>query len=80
MIKMALTFSLFAIPALSRTLYDTDEAALQACPTDMVVWLNTRSRIYHFQVERYNDNAERAAFVCEQDANNNGDRPTENGQ
>jgi hypothetical protein len=80
MIKMVFALSLFAIPAFSQTLYDSRQAAHQACPTDTVVCFNTRSGIYHFQGEQYYDNTEQGAFVSEQDAKNNGGRTAENGQ
>jgi hypothetical protein len=67
-------------PAAAQTLYQTQDAAQHACPNDTVVWLNTNSDIYHFQGERWYDNTEDGAFVCEKDADANGDRPTENGQ
>jgi hypothetical protein len=80
MVRLVLAFSLISVPAFAQTLYQTQDAAQHACPTDTVVWLNTNSDIYHFQGERWYDNTEEGAFVCEKDADANGDRPTENGQ
>jgi hypothetical protein len=71
---------LFASPAAAQTLYQSQSAAQKACPNDTVVWLNTRSDIYHFQGERWYDHTENGAFVCEKDADSSGDRATENGQ
>ena len=68
------------VPAMAQTLYQTQDAAQTHCPTDTVVWLNTRTDVYHFQGERWYDATKQGAFVCEKDADSAGDRPTENGQ
>ena len=51
-----------------------------ACPGDKVVWVNTRSGIYHFQGERWFGSTREGRFLCEHDADREGDRPTHNGQ
>lgn len=50
------------------------------CPGDKLVWVNTRSHIYHFQGERYFGSTQVGKFICERDADKEGDRPTRNGQ
>lgn len=50
------------------------------CPGDKVVWVNTRSGIYHFQGERWFGSTREGKFLCEHDADKEGDRPTHNGQ
>lgn len=50
------------------------------CPGDKLVWVNTQSHIYHFQGERYFGSTKRGKFMCEHDADKEGDRPTRNGQ
>jgi hypothetical protein len=50
------------------------------CPGDKLVWANTRSGIYHFQGERYFGSTKEGKFLCERDADKEGDRPTRNGQ
>lgn len=50
------------------------------CPGDKVVWVNTRSGIYHFQGERWFGSTKEGKFLCEHDADKEGDRPTHNGQ
>ncbi len=80
MIRIAVVYLLLALPASAQTLYDTQDTAQHACPNDIVVWLNTRTDIYHFQGERWYDNTKDGSFVCEKDADNSGDRATENGQ
>jgi len=50
------------------------------CPGDKLVWVNTRSGIYHFQGERYFGSTKYGKFMCEHAADAEGDRPTRNGQ
>jgi hypothetical protein len=50
------------------------------CQGDKLVWVNTRSHIYHFQGERYFGSTKEGKFMCEHDADKEGDRPTHNGQ
>jgi hypothetical protein len=51
-----------------------------SCPGDKVVWVNTRSGIYHFRGERYFGSTKQGKFICEREADGEGDRPTHNGQ
>ena len=46
------------------------------CPGDKLVWVNTRSGVYHFQGEHYFGSTKRGKFICERDADAEGDRPT----
>ena len=50
------------------------------CPGDRIVWVNTRSGVYHFQGERYFGRTREGRFLCERVADAEGDRPTRNGQ
>lgn len=50
------------------------------CPGDKVVWVNTRSHLYHLQGERYFGSTKAGKFICERGADKEGDRPTHNGQ
>lgn len=50
------------------------------CPGDKLVWVNTRSHVYHFEGERYFGSTKEGKFICERDADKEGDRPTHNGQ
>ena len=49
------------------------------CPDRKVVWVNTRSHVYHFEGERYFDRTKEGKFICEHDADKEGDRPIPNG-
>ena len=50
------------------------------CSGDKIVWVNTRSHVYHFQGERYFGSTKSGKFMCEHAAQKEGDRPTRNGQ
>jgi hypothetical protein len=50
------------------------------CPLDKVVWVNTRSHVYHLKGERYFGSTKEGKFICEHDADKEGDRLTRNGQ
>ena len=38
------------------------------CPTDTVVWLNTKSHKYHFEGHRAYGKTKQGAYICEADA------------
>lgn len=57
--------------------YNTERKALASCPTDMVVWANTRSKIYHFRGTHYYGTTVAGAYMCEQDATADGMRVCE---
>ena len=44
------------------------------CPTDKVVWVNTKSRIYHYQGTHNYGHTKEGAYMCEADAKAAGDR------
>lgn len=48
--------------------YTTEARARTHCPSDTIVWANTRSRIYHFRGTSYYGNTVSGAYMCEQDA------------
>jgi hypothetical protein len=68
------------LPVVAQTFYATSDAAQVRCPNDTVVWLNTRSGVYHYHGERWYGRTEEGAYVCEKEADDAGDRPTRNGQ
>lgn len=61
-------------------LFNSEGAALQHCPRDVVVWLNVPSGIYHYKGERWYGRTKHGAFACEREAVAAGDRASENGQ
>ena len=52
-----------------------DEASAKAhCATDEVVWLNTRSKIYHEKGTRYYGTTKQGEYACRKEADAAGDR------
>ena len=51
-----------------------------SCPHDRVVWVNTRSGVYHLAGERWFGRTKSGQFECEKQALQEGDRETRNGQ
>ena len=64
----------------SLQLFATEAAAQAHCPRDQVVWLNTRSGIYHEKGMRWYGNTRSGAYVCRKEADAAGNRDTRNGQ
>jgi hypothetical protein len=50
------------------------------CPGDQLVWVNTPSKIYHFKGTRDFGSTKTGKFLCQRDADKEGDRPSRNGQ
>lgn len=48
--------------------------ASMTCPGDKVVWVNTRSHVYHFQGDASFGNTRHGKFMCEQAADKAGFR------
>ena len=72
---VALTFVLASVaPALALATFQSEVQARQHCPTDVVVWLNLPSGIYHLKGQRYYGNTKRGAYVCKKEADAEGDR------
>ena len=55
--------------------YPTEAAAKQACPNDIVVWLNTRTGIYHYKGQKWYGATTVGAYVCKAEADMAGDTP-----
>jgi hypothetical protein len=58
--------------------YSTETMARVHCPTDTVVWANTRSDIYHFRGDNNYGTTKRGAYMCERDALAGGIRMAKN--
>ncbi len=58
--------------------YTTETLAWAHCPTDTVVWLNTKSGIYHFRSTANYGSTKAGAYMCEQDARATGMRAAKN--
>ena|GEM_PF-5593869 len=59
-------------------LFYTEQAAQHHCSSDTVVWLNLPSGIYHFKGHHWYGNTKHGAYVCEQEADQAGDRAAYN--
>jgi hypothetical protein len=49
------------------------------CPGDKIVWVNTRSHVYHFEGDANFGNTRHGKFMCEQDADKAGFRQPKKG-
>jgi hypothetical protein len=58
--------------------YSTEWQARSHCPSDTVVWANTRSNIYHFRGTSNYGNTVAGAYMCEQDSLREGMRAAKN--
>jgi hypothetical protein len=58
--------------------FTSEQQARYRCPSDTVVWVNTRSRVYHFAGTRNYGNTKQGAYMCEADAKAAGDRAAMN--
>jgi hypothetical protein len=61
-------------------LFPTETEAQKHCPTDVVVWVNTPTGIYHFKGMRWYGNTKNGAYICQKEGNQAGYRATLNGQ
>jgi hypothetical protein len=60
--------------------FHTEQQAKQHCPSDTVVWVNTKTGVYHLGGERWYGRTKEGAYVCRKEADAEGDRMTRNGQ
>lgn len=61
-------------------MFTTENAAQAHCPSDVVVWLNTRTGIWHEKGMRWYGRTREVAYVCRKEAAAAGYRDTSNGQ
>jgi len=60
--------------------FQTEQQAQHFCPNDTVVWVNTRTGVYHFKGQRWYGATREGAYECRKEADREGDRATRNGQ
>jgi hypothetical protein len=60
--------------------FRTEQEARQHCPNDTVVWVNTKTGVYHLKGERWYGATKEGAYECREEADAEGDRVTRNGQ
>lgn len=56
-------------------LFAKEREAKQACPNDIVVWLNTKTKFYHYKGQPWYGTTTTGAFVCKAEADQAGDIP-----
>jgi hypothetical protein len=56
----------------------SEAQAHASCPSDTVVWVNTKSGIYHFKGTHNYGNTKQGTYMCESAAKTAGDRAAEN--
>ncbi|SDR30184.1 hypothetical protein SAMN05444161_2682 [Rhizobiales bacterium GAS191] len=54
--------------------FSTATQAKAHCPSDTVVWVNTKSHIYHFAGTRGYGSTKQGAYMCQAEAKSAGDR------
>lgn len=77
---LCLLFSLNPIQSFALDKFNSEQAAQKHCPSDIVVWVNLPTGIFHFKGQRWYGMTKNGAFVCKQEAVKEGDRPSRNGQ
>jgi hypothetical protein len=60
--------------------FQSEQDARHHCPNDIVVWVNTKTGVYHLKGERWYGATKDGAYVCRKEADAEGDRVTRNGQ
>jgi hypothetical protein len=58
--------------------FSTEVLAKARCPTGTVVWVNLKSKVYHFSGTRFYGNTEHGAYMCESDTAAEGMRAAKN--
>ena len=57
-----------AAAAAGKGQYATEAEAKASCPTDTVVWVNLRSKVYHLSSSRNYGQTKQGAYMCEKDS------------
>jgi hypothetical protein len=58
--------------------FSTEAQAKARCPADTVVWVNLKSKVYHFSGTRYYGETKSGAYMCEHDSLAEGMRAAKN--
>lgn len=56
----------FAAPKVAK--YDSEDNAHIHCPTDVIVWLNPRTKLWYTRKSRHYANDRFGGFVCKEEA------------
>jgi hypothetical protein len=77
---LCLLFSLNPLQSFALEKYDNEQSAQKHCPSDIVVWVNLPTGVFHFKGQRWYGMTKKGAYVCQQEALKEGDRASRNGQ
>lgn len=81
LLSAAAALALIAAPAMAKTpTYKTLAGAQKHCPSDVVVWVNTDSGIYHMPGTAHFGTTKTGDYMCKADADSTGNKPAANGQ
>jgi uncharacterized iron-regulated membrane protein len=58
--------------------YNTEAEAKAHCPSDLVVWANTKSKVYHFAGTRDYGKTKQGAYMCQKESDSAGFRAAKN--
>ena len=80
LLVLCLFFSLSPLPSFALEKFNTEQAAKIHCPSDIVVWVNLPTGIFHYKGQRWYGMTKNGTYVCKQEAAKEGNRPSRNGQ
>lgn len=80
LLVLCFLFSFSPLQSFALDQFDNEQAAQKHCPSDIVVWLNLPTGIFHYKGQRWYGITKNGAYVCKQEALNEGDRASKNGQ
>ena len=66
--------------ALEKGQFKTEAEAKTSCPTDNVVWVNLRSKVYHTSTSKVYGKSKRGAYMCEKESTAAGFRAPKGGK
>ncbi|AQU86227.1 hypothetical protein B0W47_00755 [Komagataeibacter nataicola] len=76
-----LTFLALLAPAAVHAYTPGSSQTEPSCPKgDRPVWVNTRTSVYHYRGMRWYGHTKSGKYICEKDAQAEGDRVTRNGE
>lgn len=61
-------------------LFPSEQEAEQSCPSDIVVWVDTKTRIYYFRGQQWYASTKSGGFACKREADQRGYRRNRTGK
>ena len=68
LLALLAAFSLWSTQAIALEQFQSEAAAQAHCPSDVVVWLNLPTMIYHYKGQRWYGRTKHGTYVCEKEA------------